>query len=175
MVEITYQMVLSTIQTISLVIGIIYYITIMRHQQRTQEQAQRTRQAELLTHLYDRDMDRDNMKAQNYAIEMTFNSINEFEEKYEQENNPEGYLDWATHLNYMEGLGVQVREGFLDVRIVALMSGGLVKLGWEKFEPVIKEYRIKYNWPRWGIEYEYLYHALMKYAKENPEIQIPTN
>lgn len=37
MADITYQMVLSTIQTVSLVVGVIYYITIMRNSQRTRE------------------------------------------------------------------------------------------------------------------------------------------
>ena len=59
MVEITYQMVMSTIQTVSLVVGIIYYITIMRSQQRTrefalnaQEQALETRQTQIFMQIY---------------------------------------------------------------------------------------------------------------------------
>jgi hypothetical protein len=40
MVEVTYQMVLSTIQTISLVIGISYYIIVPRNQQKTQKHAE---------------------------------------------------------------------------------------------------------------------------------------
>jgi preprotein translocase subunit YajC len=39
MVEVTYQMVLSTIQTIALIVGIAYYMTISRKQQRTRELA----------------------------------------------------------------------------------------------------------------------------------------
>ena len=60
MVEITYQMILSTIQTASLVVGIIYYITIMRNQQRTreltlkaQEHATETRQTQIFMRLYE--------------------------------------------------------------------------------------------------------------------------
>ena len=37
MVEITYQMVLSTLQTIALIVGIAYYLIIMRNSQRTRE------------------------------------------------------------------------------------------------------------------------------------------
>ena len=55
MVEITYQMVLSTIQTASLVVGIVYYITIMRNTQRTreltlkaQEETERARQRDMI-------------------------------------------------------------------------------------------------------------------------------
>jgi uncharacterized protein HemX len=62
MVEITYQMILSTLQTIALIVGIVYYLIIMRNTQKTrelslraqeltlkaQEQAKETRQAQLL-------------------------------------------------------------------------------------------------------------------------------
>ena len=37
MVDITYQMVLSTLQTIALIVGIVYYITIMRNQNRSRQ------------------------------------------------------------------------------------------------------------------------------------------
>ena len=54
MVEITYQMMLSTLQTVGLLVGIAYYITIMRNAQKTreltlksQEHATETRQAQL--------------------------------------------------------------------------------------------------------------------------------
>ena len=52
MVEITYQMVLSTLQTIALVVGIIYYLIIMRNSQRTQQMQLDTRRAQLFTQLY---------------------------------------------------------------------------------------------------------------------------
>jgi hypothetical protein len=39
MAEITYQMVLSTIQTVGLLVGIFYYITTMRNAQKTRELA----------------------------------------------------------------------------------------------------------------------------------------
>ena len=61
MAEITYQMLLSTIQTIALIVGIIYYLTIMRNAQKTreltlksQEHATETRQAQLFMQIYDK-------------------------------------------------------------------------------------------------------------------------
>ena len=68
MVEITLPLVLQIIQTVSLVVGIVYYLIIMRNSQRTreltlrsqeltrkaQEQALETRQAQLFMQLYNR-------------------------------------------------------------------------------------------------------------------------
>ena len=74
MVDVSYQMVLSTLQTIALIVGIFYYLTIMRNQQKTrelslqaqeltlesqeltrkaQEQAVETRQAALFMSIYE--------------------------------------------------------------------------------------------------------------------------
>jgi len=52
MVEITYQMMLSTIQTVSLIVSIIYYITIMRNSQKTQQQALDSRRTQLFLQFY---------------------------------------------------------------------------------------------------------------------------
>ena len=43
MVEITYQMVLSTLQTVGLLVGITYYLIIMRNSQRAQQLQLRAR------------------------------------------------------------------------------------------------------------------------------------
>ena len=65
MAEITYQMVLSTIQTVGLLVGIFYYVTTLRNAQKTreltlqsmeltrkaQEQAVETRQAQLYNNI----------------------------------------------------------------------------------------------------------------------------
>jgi hypothetical protein len=47
MVEITYQMVLSTLQTVGILEGIIYYLFIMRNSQRNQQMQLETRQLDL--------------------------------------------------------------------------------------------------------------------------------
>jgi hypothetical protein len=59
MVELTYQMVLSTVQTAGILVGIAYCLVIMRNSQKTrelalqsQEQALETRQAQLFMDVY---------------------------------------------------------------------------------------------------------------------------
>ena len=63
MVDVTYQMVLSTLQTAGILVGIVYYISIMRNQQRTrdltlkaQEQTLRTRESQLFMNIYNQSM-----------------------------------------------------------------------------------------------------------------------
>ena len=52
MVDITYQIVLSTLQTVALVVGIAYYLFIMRNSQRNQQMQLETRQAQLFMNTY---------------------------------------------------------------------------------------------------------------------------
>lgn len=52
MAEITYQMVLSTIQTAELLVGIFYYIMTLRNQQKNQQLSLETRQAQLFMGIY---------------------------------------------------------------------------------------------------------------------------
>jgi hypothetical protein len=116
MVEITYQMVLSTIQTASLVVGIIYYITIMRNQQRNQElalkaqqEAEKARQNELVF-----------QKVQNLNLEYarTFNEVmlmrdwktaEEWEEKYGRENNLDAFSKWNHMIRHYTLAGVLLK------------------------------------------------------------------
>ena len=76
MVEFTLPIVLQIVQTVGILVGIIYYITIMRNQQRTRELA---------------------LTAQEHATETRQTEI--FMRLYEQLNNAETYTSWAELVN----------------------------------------------------------------------------
>ena len=54
MVDITLPIVLQIVQTAGILVGIVYYIAIMRNNQRTQQMQLETRQAQLFMQLYNR-------------------------------------------------------------------------------------------------------------------------
>ena len=165
MVELSYQMVLSTIQTIALVVGIVYYLTIMRNSQinqelarKAQEQAVETRQAQLFMQIYskftDENFNRNFFETQDWQWQDTDDYI----EKYEKPIEP--HAKWATLANYFEGVGVLVKRGLIDVSLMDdLMSGAIMRF-WEKFEGFIKETRIRYNFPQRAEYIEYLYNQV---------------
>ena len=105
-------------------------------------------------------------------LEWEFEDADDFDAKYGRDTNPEADKSWEYWQNFMEGMGVLVREGYVSIRLIALMSSGGVKNLWRKFQPLIYEERERHNWPRWGIEFEYLYDTLMGYAEKHPELQI---
>ena len=175
MVEITYQMVLSTIQTIALVVGIVYYLTIMRNAQKTreltlksQENATETRQAQLFMQIYDKWSSTEYTEAWHLINNADFKTYEEMMEFYNKEEYRRAF---GKIVGFYEGVGVLVKEGLVDIRLVALLMTGTTTIFWRKMEPFIPEIR-KYGYPRAYIETEYLYDKLMKYIQEHPEIEV---
>ena len=72
---------------------------------------------------------------------------------------------------FYEGLGVLVKERFVDIRYVALLMTGLTLQFWEKIRPAILEAREVEQSPRILSEFEYLYEELMKYIEKHPELK----
>ncbi len=68
-----------------------------------------------------------------------------------------------------------MKEGSLDIRLLALSSTGDIMLTWEKYRDVVYELRKYYNWLRYFVEFEYLYNEITKYIEAHPEFQIPKN
>ena len=183
MVEVTYQMVLSTLQTVGLLVGIFYYITIMRNAQKTreltlesqelarkaQEHAAETRQAQLCMQIINQWLQPDIIESYNFFRNSKFSS---FEEYNQYHSNPETAKLIQVLPMYLEGLGVLVKGGYLEIGIVAGYMGGVVKIAWEKIAPHVYEFREKYQSPRDLIEFEYLYDEIMKYGEQHPELGI---
>ena len=70
----------------------------------------------------------------------------------------------------LEEMGVYVKEGLLDIRLIYLLNGGNITLSWELLKVLMKERRIQKNWPRWFIEAEYLCKKIVEYGEKHPEL-----
>jgi len=183
MVEITLPIVLQILQTAGILVGIIYYITIMRNQQKTrelslraqeltlkaQEQAQETRQAQLFMQLNDRwrDMDWQRIMPQ---ISQKVSGWEEVKER--NEKDPEFRYMISEMGGMYEYLGVIVKEGYLSIRLVALMWAGVTRTFWENIvEPIIYEMREDTGYARGWSETEYVCRELLRYLDEHPELK----
>jgi hypothetical protein len=168
MVEITYQMVLSTLQTIALIVGIAYYLIIMRNSQRAQQLQIETRQAQLFMGVYNQMQETSLQRAWSFLRDhVTHENIRD----YLDPEHPDYEVNRAhfTRLSgFFEGLGTLVREGLVPIRLVALMMQGMVRTYWEKIEDYCYEVR-KGGYLSALSEAEYLYKALMRYIEENPD------
>ena len=184
MVEFTLPIVLQILQTIGLFVGIIYYITIMRNSQRTreltlesqelarkaQEHALETRQAQMFMQIYSESHnDPSFIDAMTIVNELEIHTYEEFREAQKDEDVKKALSRVGM---FYEGLGVLVKEGYVSIRLVALLITGLTRMWWERlYKPWIEEGREKMNFRRWMSEAEYLYNELMAYIEEHPELK----
>jgi hypothetical protein len=179
MVEFTYQMVLSTLQTVGLLVGIFYYLIIMRNSQRTreltlqsQEQALETRQAQLFMQIYYTWSSREAINLRKELRTWTWTDYDDFIQKYGEANNPEAWSSFQELANFYEGIGVLIKRKLIDPAFVDDLMSGHTLWGWETFGSFVRERRVRDNLPFYYEFWEYLYDEVSAIAhKQHPELK----
>ena len=145
---------------ISISASLVYYANVLQN-------ANRTREAQLFMNVYDKWSDPEMAKAYQIVDDAHYSSFDEYMELRKDED-----FTWAMSklVGYYEGVGVLVREGLVDIRLVALLMTGSTLKFWSKLEPYIGEMRSA-DYPRVAIETEYLVNRLRDYIKDHPEIE----
>ena len=175
MAEITYQMVLSTIQTAGILVGIIYYLTIMRNSQKNQQMQLETRQSQLFMQLFQYHIDKDRWKDGWKLTEMRWDDYDDFTRKYDSSVNVENFAMRYNQWYFWEGMGLLLKKGLVDREMIYhLLGGGFgVLMNWDKFGPIIKEMRAQMGQSDLFLWFEYLADEMRKMTEEkgNPWIQ----
>jgi len=190
------QTLIGYMTPISLTIGVFYYIMTIRTNQRNQEislknqeltlqsqeltrkaqeQALETRQAQLFMNIYNQSFaNQEWLDASTKVMRTHWESYEEYMQKQDW-NSDESDSEFIRAANlvycFYEGLGVFVKEGLVDIRMIALTMTYATRTLWEKIAPVVYESRKRMNYPRMLSEFEYLYDELMKYIEEHPELK----
>jgi len=183
MVEITYQMVLSTLQTIALIVGIAYYLFIMRNSQRNQEltlkaqeQALETRQTQLFMQIYQQLNSEESHKTSMEIYNLEIKDNDEFLQKYDSSVNPAHYGKRAYIWFSYNTIGELLRMGIIELELlIRLQLDPMVILMWEKWEEIIRATRVRENIPDLWEGFEYLYDEMKKFRSSRgyPEITGP--
>jgi hypothetical protein len=163
MVEITYQMVLSTLQTLSLGVGVIYYIMTLQNTRRNQQLTLETRQAQLMMQIYQELISEANLKTWNETMSWEFEDFDDFERKY---SDPDSFAKRYSVMRMFDGVGLLLRDGLLDVDKVYDLIDSAVLQQWRKWGPIVKETRTRYPWPDAEEGFEYLYDEMMKVRRK---------
>lgn len=180
MVDVSYQIVLSTLQTVGLLVGIFYYIMTIRINQRNQEisiknqeltlesqrQALETRQAQLFMQLTTMTRTKEWLELMEH-LNFKWSTFDEWSERID--NDVKAQHAWINLSYFYEQLGVLVREGYIDIRLVALYDTVGITAGWEYYREIISVFKKDYR--RSGENWEYVYDELMKYLEEHPELK----
>ena len=182
MVEFTLPLVLQIVQTVGILVGIIYYITIMRNQQRTrelaltaQEHATETRQTEIFMRLYEQ---LNNAETYTSWAELVNQEIDneEYLQKYDSTVNPVHFGKRA-HLWYtFNTIGELLLMGIVKPDLIQRLSlAPMVITMWERWEHIIRETRIRENSPDIWSGFEHLYNEMVRLREERdyPKITYP--
>jgi hypothetical protein len=196
MVEITYQMILSTLQTIALIVGIVYYLIIMRNTQKTrelslraqeltlkaQEQAKETRQAQLLMQIYEAYRDTEFRLLAEDIIIQEWTNYDDFWEKYGAINNPVAWAKWGSVAAFFNGVGVLLKKELIDIDLVEELLSNQAFVLWARMEPILLRWREDLGGNRFGERarskiyeahsgFDYLIHELKKSEQEYLELK----
>jgi hypothetical protein len=123
-----------------------------------------TRQAELFMQMYNRWSTPDMMKS--YGLVLFRSSWTDYDDWAQKYGPYHGDFDvWASGmsvLTFFEGLGVLVRNGLIDIKLVEdLLSRRLVET-WNKFRPIREEGIRRGRDPKAWDHAEYLYKLMMQ-------------
>ena len=158
MVDVTYQMVLSTLQTAGILVGIFYYITILRNQQKNQKIEMVSLRAQQANNFEYQKMVRE---IQPMAEGWT--TAEEYSKKYNYLTTPELALSRFIIQNNMNHLSFLFKEGVIgEDYIDRLYNPWHIIKFWEEFSPLWLDEREKLGNPEHLKDYEYLYNALKK-------------
>jgi hypothetical protein len=161
---VTLQTLLTYLTLISVPVGVFYYISTLRNQNKA-------RQAQLYNSIWNQSMNNPHFqKLYMRFISLQWDNFDEFLEifpynDFESENT---MAYWGIAL-FFEGITPLVKEGLLEIRFLTGTIGGLLISFWNRIEPIIDEAREHYQNKKFLEDTEYLYNELMKYLEEHPD------
>jgi hypothetical protein len=163
MVEVTYQMVLSTLQTVGILVGIFYYIMTLRNQQKNQEHSEMTRKIQLLISANQSIIEAGVGTDYSEIMDVKWDNYDDFDSKYGLESNPDYFRKRRRMWRIMNVTGLLVRDGLIDVRsYVQYVNRGPLFM-WRKFKDIIEETRRRNDYPDYFIGLEHLAGEIEKY------------
>ncbi|MHA2393459.1 MAG: hypothetical protein ACXAEX_16095 [Promethearchaeota archaeon] len=157
MVEITYQMVLSTLQTVGLLVGIFYYIMTLRNTQKNRMKEMVFQRVHTRTPDYFRDIYDAN------PSQLEWNTVEEFHRKHNWRTTPDLIAKRSSIFAKLNAWGFLLREGLIDLDFLAKHHNpSFIKSWWEYNEPIFLDSRKRTNNPEAHKDFEFLYNAVKK-------------
>lgn len=151
-----YQTISIVLTGIGMIIALTYYALQIRNQNRT-------RQAQLFMSVYNNHI---SIPTMTILVEMMWlwgwEDFDDFRAKYAYPNNIEAHVKWTHYFASLEGLGVLCKKGLIDPELVYDSQYASIIFVWEKFLPIIEEYRLRMNAPHIYDDPEYLYTELIR-------------
>ena len=152
---------------LSIAASIVYYASVLRNANKSQQQALETRQAQLFMQSY-RETSTPELQTIAFNImRWEWSDYADFTEKYVNDTSKFG--EWVSIMIYINGLGIMLKEGYIDSELLYKMDqdGSAPIMLWSKFESVIKEMRTFQNNPGELKYFEYYVDEMIRLRKLN--------
>ena len=137
----------AIVAALGVVVGVVYYILDMRNQGRM-------RQTDLLVRLFSNMIDKDWLEAWEKVRDRETLEYSKYKEKY-------GFVEANQVYLFYDQLGRLLQKGLIDIDLLPLEIGQITTT-WEKLGPILKGSRKRFNEPRLGSGFEYLYNEVKK-------------
>ena len=179
MVEVTYQMVLSTLQTTGLLVDIVYYIMTLNNSRKNQQHALETRQAQLYMQLYSFYDNKEFIKDYgNVTNTYAYDNIEEWWDNYSPKGDIEVYSSWLRVGRFFDGVGILLERNLIDKDLIYELLGDLIRGSWEGgtedtgMGRWVQEARVFWERPILWKNFETLYKDYMKWIKQKEELTV---
>ena len=159
----TLQTLLTFLTLISVPVGVFYHIMTLKNTRKNQQLQLETRQTQLFMNIHEHHISMPTMEITFEMMwEWDWRDFDDFVEKYMYPNNKENNIKFMHYFASLERLGVLCRKGLIDPDLVYDSQPGSIIFLWEKFLPVIEEYRVRMNAPHIYADPEYLYNEMIR-------------
>ena len=155
---------LMGIQTLSLTVGVIYYIITLQNSNRNQKMSEDTRKIQLLMQIHNAQNSEYSMRRLE-VINLDTEGLDVL--KAEPETASKILITWRE----WNQLGLLLKYGFIDPDMMfEFLHGSGPILHWEKYGDIIKEMRSSGKYYSLGVGFEYLAEEMKKYRDKQEQM-----
>jgi hypothetical protein len=170
---VSFEIIALVLTGVGIMASIIYYANILQNANQTQKMQLETRQTQLFMYLYDKFCSESFKRSYYEIMRWEWTDYHEYAKKYGPDTNPEKNLTRGNVGSFFEGLGVLIKNKQISPELVDDLISQHIITYWEKFGPIMKEARIRLNYPHAAEWVEYLYNQIKPiYIDQHPELAI---
>jgi len=153
---------------LSIAASIVYYASVLRNQNKTQQMQLQTRKTQMFMQFYQSKYDQKGLENIFLLWNLEWDDLDDYLRKFGgQSGNIETAAALESWLSYFDGLGILVKEDMIDLEMVYNVAHTRILFMWFKFETIIKEFRKDpWNLPDYCQNFEYLAEEVLRIRKE---------
>ena len=146
---------------LGLTASILYYASVLRNANKTQQQQLETREIQIFMQLMQQISNEASYKTWAEIVNQGKVDYDEYVEKFDSSVNPEHYAKRCTLWHNYNSIGELLRQGVIDHDLLErMLVAPMILIMWENWEHIIKKTRERENAPEIWLGFEYLYNEI---------------